>query len=811
MQAEFAIATDRDDAWLRNLTGQEDAWLTGPRTDDWWTGPAPTSGQCPGVGGDGVITGLPLPDLATCSREALLAYFDNGWAVSELLFAALQGEEAFYRPPHHGLRHPLIFYYGHPAAVYINKLRVAGLLDGPVDAYLETVLETGVDEMSWDDMSKNEMRWPTVRQLHAYRRQVYRTVRQIIETHPDLSPGHVPITTGSPLWALVMGFEHERIHIETSSVLMRELPVHLLRRPDAFPDVHPSGRSGVPATFPPRPGVDYSANPLLTVTEGRVHYGKPGDWPSFGWDNEYGDQEKPVRAFTASRNLISNGEFHAFVQAGGYRERRFWSDEGWQWRTFRNTKWPTFWVPDGPAGLHHYKLRTIFDVIGMPWHWPAVVNYHEAKAYCAWRTEQDGAAMPYRLLTEAEHHRLRPAAWTGRSVDTKRDPAMVADGAGLAADFGLNLGLAFGSESPVDVLKPAETGFHDVFGNVWQWCEDHFHPLPGSQVHPYYDDFSTPCYDGKHQMILGGSFISLGDEASLWARFHFRPHFYQHAGFRLVQSVDGNPGGDPVHLDDAATGGNVYETEQMVNDYMVLHYGEAADQMPYAFGPHEATAFPQRCADLVLNTAKRLGLPTGTALDVGCAVGRSTFELARDFHSVIGVDLSAAFIDAAKGLQQSGSRRYFRKDEGDLGAMLTATIDPAIDRSRLTFRQADACSLPAEYAEFDAVLMANLICRLPSAKGLLGRLSGPRGLVKPGGLLVMTTPFTWLEQFTPREVWLGGVIRDGQPVWSADTLKALLAPDFELLDSHDMPCVIREHARKYQYIVPLATVWRRRS
>jgi putative 4-mercaptohistidine N1-methyltranferase len=201
----------------------------------------------------------------------------------------------------------------------------------------------------------------------------------------------------------------------------------------------------------------------------------------------------------------------------------------------------------------------------------------------------------------------------------------------------------------------------------------------------------------------------------------------------------------------------------------------------------------------------------GTALDVGCAVGRSTFELARHFDAVTGVDLSAAFIEAAKELKQSGTRPYFRRDEGDLGAQLTATIDPAIDRSRLTFRQADACSLPVEYVDFDAVLMANLICRLPSAKGLLGRLAGPRGLVRPGGLLVMTTPFTWMEQFTPREAWLGGVIRDGQPLWSADALKTLLAPDFELLENHDMPCVIREHARKFQYIVPLATIWRRRT
>lgn len=61
-----------------------------------------------------------------------------------------------------------------------------------------------------------------------------------------------------------------------------------------------------------------------------------------------------------------------------------------------------------------------------------------------------------------------------------------------------------------------------------------FCALEGFEVHPFYDDFSTPCFDGEHQVLMGGSFISTGDELSVHARFHFRPHFSQHAGFRVV-------------------------------------------------------------------------------------------------------------------------------------------------------------------------------------------------------------------------------------------------------------------------------------
>lgn len=316
------------------------------------------------------------------------------------------------------------------------------------------------------------------------------------------------------MWALVMGFEHERIHLETSSVLMRELPLEYVRMPDAWPALAASGGAALPARLIARP-------------EGEVSLGKPQDFPSYGWDNEYGHEMRHVRPFEASDTLISNGEYLEFVKDGGYADARYWSREGWGWRRFRNVKWPTFWVQNGPAGLHSYKLRTIFNVIDLPLDWPVCVNYHEAKAYCAWRTAREQSPVPYRLLTEGEHNALRE--------DTKVD-AVMEQGAPSA-----NFGLRLGSESGVRKAPANTNGFHDVFGNVWQWCEDHFHPLEGSKPHPYYDDFSTPCYDGEHQMILGGSFISTGDLASIWARFHFRPHFFQHAGLRIARYTDGNP------------------------------------------------------------------------------------------------------------------------------------------------------------------------------------------------------------------------------------------------------------------------------
>jgi formylglycine-generating enzyme required for sulfatase activity len=122
-----------------------------------------------------------------------------------------------------------------------------------------------------------------------------------------------------------------------------QLPLFLVRKPEYWPDYHPTANSPSPAN--PQAGVDFPDNPLLTVAGGSTTLGKPKDYPSFGFDNEYGSKTIEVAGFKASKYKITNGQFHAFVKAGGYNQPTYWSKEGWGWRTFRNVKWPTFWVP----------------------------------------------------------------------------------------------------------------------------------------------------------------------------------------------------------------------------------------------------------------------------------------------------------------------------------------------------------------------------------------------------------------------------------------------------------------------------------
>jgi putative 4-mercaptohistidine N1-methyltranferase len=250
---------------------------------------------------------------------------------------------------------------------------------------------------------------------------------------------------------------------------------------------------------------------------------------------------------------------------------------------------------------------------------------------------------------------------------------------------------------------------------------------------------------------------------------------------------------------------NIYETDKLLAEYLLFHYGRADEILPYEFGPREALDFAVRC---VSEGLKGCNLPSGArALDLGCAVGRSSFELARHCDSVVGIDYSQRFIEAARRLRDHGQLGYSRLDEGALSTELIAHLPTEIDRSRVSFEPGDAMNLRADLGEFDVVLMANLIDRLSEPSRCLERLAS---LVKPGGWLVITSPYTWLEEFTPRENWLGGQESEGGAITTLQGLTLALEPNFVFHGAKDLPFLIREHSRKFQWSVAQATFWSRR-
>ncbi|MRR33109.1 putative 4-mercaptohistidine N1-methyltransferase [bacterium] len=244
---------------------------------------------------------------------------------------------------------------------------------------------------------------------------------------------------------------------------------------------------------------------------------------------------------------------------------------------------------------------------------------------------------------------------------------------------------------------------------------------------------------------------------------------------------------------------NPYETDLLVSQYCEFHYGEDY------FGVGN---FPATCARLCIeHLGERSKL---RALEVGCAVGRATFELARVFPQVIGVDYSKRFIAVADELRVTGGISYQVPVEGDLAVSVERNLSafglgPA--RTRVEFLSADAMALPAGLAGFDLIFAGNLIDRLPRPRLFLSSI---HERLNPCGLLVLTSPYTWLPEFTPREEWLGGYIRNGREFSSLEGLNEALCPHFTLsAEPVDVPFVIRETARKYQHTIAQMSVWQR--
>jgi 5-histidylcysteine sulfoxide synthase/putative 4-mercaptohistidine N1-methyltranferase len=686
-------------------------------------------------------------EITAFTRGQIRSYFHQTSDLYESLFETLKSDEAYYIKPNN-LRHPLIFYYGHTHTFFINKLILAGLISQRVHPQFESMFAVGVDEMGWDDVNDKHYDWPAPSAVKAYRAMVRQAVDKLITTMPLTQA----IDWESPWWPILMGIEHERIHLETSSVLIRQHDLSYVQTSVNWP--------ACPLVNPTAP-----ANSLVGIPAFDTALNKSSK--HYGWDNEYGLSNIQCSGFQAAKYLTSNAEFLRFVEAGGYQSDAYWPEEGLAWKQYSHAEHPEFWVKDGI----NWKLRVMTEEIVMPWSWPVEVNYHEAKAFCLWLSVQTGQSV--RLPTENEWYSLYSHA--GLS-----DEYLIS---GKHANLYLD---HYASACPVDAFAHGE--LYDVVGNVWQWTETPIYPYDGFKVHPLYDDFTTPTFDGRHNLIKGGSWIATGNEALKSARYAFRRHFFQHAGFRYIVTDT------PIE-----TNASHYESDKQLSEYAEFHYGDSYFGVPN---------FPKALSDFAIQQMQ--GKPKKTALDLGCATGRASFELARHFDHVTGMDFSARFIGLALKLAQQGILRYTMVTEGELisyqeRSLRELKLDQVADK--VDFWQGDACNLKPQFTGYDFVLAANLIDRLYSPGQFL---AGIHQRLNIGGVLMITSPYTWLEEHTPKEEWLGGFKQDGENVTTLDGLKAVLGKHFKLMqEPTEIPFVIRETRHKFQHSLSEVTLWER--
>ena len=680
-------------------------------------------------------------------RQEILEYFHNTYELYEKVFELLKDDTVFYKKSEI-TRHPMIFYFGHTATFFINKLINMKIISRRIDADFESIFAVGVDEMAWDDMDQTRYNWPEVSDVREYRVKVKALVSRLIMELPLT----LPIKEDSAMWIILMGIEHERIHIETSLVLHRQMPLEFIKEVEFFPLCEHS-------SFAPQ-------NAMVSVESARVTLGIGEGCSLYSWDNEYGVYEKEVAGFEASKYLVSNGEFMTFVVEGGYENREYWDEEGEAFLRQTEAKHPSFWIKEGDS----FKYRALSSLIDMPLDWPVDVNALEAEAFCRYKSQKEGVV--YTLPSEAEYRVMYERA------DLKDIPEFHESRANL--NF-----YHYASSSPVNEFN--FNGLYDIVGNVWQWSRTPIRPFEGFRVHEAYDDFSVPTFDEKHALILGSSWASSGNLITKNSRYAFRKHFFQNAGFRYVitqkreESVE-----------------DIYESDALVSQYCEFQYGETH------FGVEN---FAISTAEL----ASRFTINRDKALDLGCATGRATYELAKTFESVEGIDFSARFVQVGVKLKEEGSIAFLTLEEGELATKKRVTIEELgyeTLKNRVSFWQGDACNLKPNFSGYDLIMATNLIDRLYNPKLFL---EGVDERLNKDGILVLTSPYTWQESSTAKEFWLGGYEDEsGKAVKTIESLQTLLGEKFELIHREDLAFVIKETARKYQHTLSEVSVWRKR-
>ncbi len=393
-------------------------------------------------------------------RSAVVA----AWRRSDQVFALLDPAAMQMRPI--DLRHPFCFYVGHLAAFAHNQVAVGMLEREPSHPTFARLFEFGIDPL--DDVPGAQS-WPEMAAIVAYRDAVREEFIALFDDVASLANRDELARHGRIFHVVI---EHELMHHETLMYMIAQLDPSLKTPPNTY---------ALPtATTAP-------AAEVVCIAGGDVTLGVGRDDIAFAWDNESPAVQASVTPFAIDRWAVSNEAFAAFVDAGGYEDRRRWDPAGWAWRDETGLHRPTTWV-DAPNG--GYAVASTFETV--PWalasSWPAQVSQAEAEAYCRWR----GGALP----TEAQLKRCTTTGDVAHNMGTDpQDQAWT----------------SMWTARPVNAPEPRDnpSGLAQLHSNGWEWTSTPFAPYPGFAAWiRTYPGYSANFFDGRHRVMVGGSWAT---------------------------------------------------------------------------------------------------------------------------------------------------------------------------------------------------------------------------------------------------------------------------------------------------------------
>lgn len=437
------------------------------------------------------------------SRADLVDRYRRNRARARDLFALLS-DAAYYSQPI-ALRHPIVFYEGHLPGFSFNTLVRKALGGSSIDARLERLFARGIDPhestLAHSPARSAQAEWPSRETVRAFADEADRLVIDALRQADIEVPGHPLLDRGEAVFAIL---EHEEMHQETLRYMWHRLP---FTEKTAPPGYHPRTEGALaPAEW-------------IKVPAGRATLGVDRSALPFGWDNESPAWSADVPGFAIERHDVTNARFLEFVEAGGYRDARWWEAGDWQWLQAEALEHPLFWERIGGA----WFWRGMFGLVPLPASWPAYVSMAEASAFARW----SGTRLP----TEGEFQRAafgspdgeREYPWGGDAPEPRHG----------VFDF-----MSWDPEPAGSHPAGASAwGAEDLVGNGWEWTRTAFAPFPGFRAMASYPEYSADFFDGAHVVLKGASPATARELLRPTFRNWFRRRYpYVYATFRCVKS-----------------------------------------------------------------------------------------------------------------------------------------------------------------------------------------------------------------------------------------------------------------------------------
>ena len=337
-----------------------------------------------------------------------------------------------------------------------------------------------------DGLPKNQrINLPSLVETRAYLDQVREKVLYHMEK-TDFQPQE-------RLWRFLL--QHESQHSETISFVLQ-----LISNQKSKEDKENSSHLSYFSPLIPNP-----LNEMIQISAGEF---KMGSNSADALDNERSAHKVYLDTYSIDRYPITCKQYRIFMEAGGYKNRQWWSETGWEWLQRQKITEPLYWE-DNSAWYNN-------PVWGVSW--------YEAEAYANF--------VGKRLPTEAEWEKA--ASWDEQSQCRRIYPW----GNKKPTAENCNHNNINNQTTPVNAYSLGQSpyGLYDTLGNVWEWTASWFDDYPGFQHYPY-KGYSQVYFDNQHRVLKGGSWATRS-----WAlRCSFRNWYYPNmrqmfAGFRCAVS-----------------------------------------------------------------------------------------------------------------------------------------------------------------------------------------------------------------------------------------------------------------------------------